>query len=190
MQGPRGTGRRGRSFRSNTKVRASGKKSGCVPANIWTVRSTPACPAARSNASKSPLCLPGVHASCCSTSQCGIDLGTSPGLSTFFATYAAIWTVRLSLFHIRERILAIADEIVVIADGVGYSRPDRVPWCCQVIGRQPALHPVSQQGWKTMNGITEKELLGIVLDGPALSTARSTFSRKRPMRGAAVHRAY
>ena len=31
-----------------------------------------------------------------------LTCGASPGLSTFFATYAAIWTVRLSLFHIRN----------------------------------------------------------------------------------------
>ena len=44
-----------------------------------------------------------VRASCCSTSRKQVlTCGASPGLSTFFATYAAIWTVRLSLFHIRN----------------------------------------------------------------------------------------
>lgn len=71
-----------------------------------------------------------------------------------------------------ERILAIADEIVVIADGVVQQAGPRLGaaryWTVPAARNVP-----TRRSWKTMNGITEKLLT--MFRPLALSTARSTF---------------
>lgn len=95
------------------------EKSGCVPANIWTVRSTPACPAARSNAIEIATVLArGTRFMLFDEPEAGIDLWSFTGLIDVFRDLRSHLDGSLVIISHQERILAIADEIVVIADGV------------------------------------------------------------------------
>lgn len=107
--------------------------------------------------------------------EAGIDLWSFTGLIDVFRDLRSHLDGSLVIISHQERILAIADEIVVIADGVVQQAGPRA-LCARVIGRRSRLHAMSQQGgWKTMNGITEK-LLGIVSDWAGLLQRRSSTS--------------
>ena len=91
----------------------------CAAGSILTGRWTPPCPAARSSGSRSPPCWPGTP-SCplFDEPEAGIDLWSFTNLIDVFQSLqeASFMGLCIIISH-QERILEIADEIVVIAGG-------------------------------------------------------------------------
>ena len=91
---------------------------GCAAGNTSTGRWTPPFPAGRSSASKSPRCWPATPSSPCSTSPRPASIcGALPNLIDVFQSLRGKLNGTLLIISHQERILQIADEIVVISGG-------------------------------------------------------------------------
>ena len=94
------------------------EKSGCVPANIWTVINASLSGGEIKRIEIATVLARGTRFMLFDEPEAGIDLWSFTGLIDVFRDLRSHLDGSLVIISHQERILAIADEIVVIADGV------------------------------------------------------------------------